>query len=165
MLATHNVGRRGTGVVRMGGHQEGYTRPPYPGDKKIYIDQEIIKGNGLMYTLCGPQPFQTTLNAEQHRRGGAHAARNIVNEAIAKARGASTEQMIDVIYDALQEQGRAVRGRHQPVPDDQFAEAAHLMLPAAHPGEMNLTVDERRAAVAPVARSSWTRRARPSPTA
>ncbi|WP_204277561.1 hypothetical protein, partial [Enterobacter hormaechei] len=24
VLATHNVGRRGTGVVRMGGHQEGY---------------------------------------------------------------------------------------------------------------------------------------------
>ena len=28
VLATHNVGRRGTGVVRMGGHQEGYARPP-----------------------------------------------------------------------------------------------------------------------------------------
>lgn len=28
-LATHNLGRRGTGVCRMGGHQEGYTRPPY----------------------------------------------------------------------------------------------------------------------------------------
>ena len=27
VLATHNVGRRGTGVVRMGGHQEGYARP------------------------------------------------------------------------------------------------------------------------------------------
>ena len=42
VLATHNVGRRGTGVVRMGGHQEGYTRPPYPGNSKIYIDQELI---------------------------------------------------------------------------------------------------------------------------
>ena len=31
VLATHNVGRRGTGVVRMGGHQEGYTRPAVPG--------------------------------------------------------------------------------------------------------------------------------------
>ncbi len=30
-LATHNVGRRGTGTVRLGGHQEGYARPPYPG--------------------------------------------------------------------------------------------------------------------------------------
>ncbi|MCB1717983.1 MAG: arsenate reductase (azurin) large subunit, partial [Candidatus Competibacteraceae bacterium] len=45
VLATHNVGRRGTGVVRMGGHQEGYTRPPYPGPRPApYIDQEIISG-------------------------------------------------------------------------------------------------------------------------
>jgi arsenite oxidase large subunit len=51
VLATQNVGRRGTGVCRLGGHQEGYTRPPYPGDSKIYIDQEVIQGRGLMYTL------------------------------------------------------------------------------------------------------------------
>jgi arsenite oxidase large subunit len=31
VLASHNVGRRGTGVCRLGGHQEGYARPPYPG--------------------------------------------------------------------------------------------------------------------------------------
>ena len=53
VLATHNVGRVGTGVVRMGGHQEGYTRPPYPGNKKIYLDQEIINGKGKMLTLWG----------------------------------------------------------------------------------------------------------------
>lgn len=53
MLATRNVGRRGTGVVRMGGHQEGYTRPPYPGDSKIYVDQEIIKGKAMIYTAWG----------------------------------------------------------------------------------------------------------------
>jgi hypothetical protein len=67
VLATRNVGRRGTGVVRMGGHQEGYTRPPYPGDTKIYIDQEVIKGKGLMYTCWGANPFQTTLNADELR--------------------------------------------------------------------------------------------------
>ena len=51
VLATHNVGRRGTGVVRMGGHQEGYARPPYPGPRPApYIDQEIINGNGMMLT-------------------------------------------------------------------------------------------------------------------
>ncbi len=52
----------------MGGHQEGYIRPPYPGDTKIYIDQEMINGNGLMYTCWGANPFQITLNVEQHRR-------------------------------------------------------------------------------------------------
>ena len=34
----------------MGGHQEGYTRPPYPGNSKIYVDQELIKGKGKMMT-------------------------------------------------------------------------------------------------------------------
>jgi len=51
----------------MGSHQEGYTRPPYPGKSKIYVDQEIINGKGMMYTAWDANPFQTTLNAEQHR--------------------------------------------------------------------------------------------------
>jgi len=49
VIATHNVGgRRGTGCVRMGGHQEGYTRPPHPTGEKLYNDQEIINGKGMM---------------------------------------------------------------------------------------------------------------------
>jgi arsenite oxidase large subunit len=136
-LATHNVGRRGTGVCRMGGHQEGYTRPPYPGDKKIYIDQEVIAGKGLMYTLWGTNPFQTTLNAEQHRLV-LHKRANIVNEAIARARGASTEQLVDVIYDACKNKGGMFIVGINLYPTT-IAEEAQLLLPAAHPGEMNLT--------------------------
>ena len=136
-LATHNVGRRGTGVCRMGGHQEGYTRPPYPGDKKIYIDQEVIKGRGLMYTLWGTNPFQTTLNAEQHRLA-LHKRTAIVNEAIAKARGASTEQLIDVIYNACKTKGGMFVVGINLYPT-MIAEEAHMLLPAAHPGEANLT--------------------------
>ncbi|MNR61920.1 Arsenite oxidase subunit AioA [compost metagenome] len=37
------------------------------GDSKIYGDQEIIKGKDMMHTACGANPFQTTLNAEEHR--------------------------------------------------------------------------------------------------
>lgn len=136
-LATHNVGRRGTGVCRMGGHQEGYTRPPYPGDKKIYIDQEVIKGRGLMYTLWGTNPFQTTLNAEQHRLA-LHKRTAIVNEAIAKARGANTEQLIDVIYNACKTKGGMFVVGINLYPT-MIAEEAHMLLPAAHPGEANLT--------------------------
>ena len=136
-LATHNVGRRGTGVCRMGGHQEGYTRPPYPGDKKIYIDQEVIKGRGLMYTLWGTNPFQTTLNAEQHRLA-LHKRTAIVNEALAKARGANTEQLIDVIYNACKTKGGMFVVGINLYPT-MIAEEAHMLLPAAHPGEANLT--------------------------
>jgi arsenite oxidase large subunit len=137
VLATQNVGRRGTGVVRMGGHQEGYTRPPYPGDKKIYIDQEVIQGRGLMYTIWGTNPFQSTLNAEQHREVLMKRA-NIVREAMSKAKGANVAQMVDVIYDACKNKGGMFVVGINLYPT-KLAEAAHMMLPAAHPGEMNLT--------------------------
>jgi arsenite oxidase large subunit len=136
VLATQNVGRRGTGVVRMGGHQEGYTRPPYPGDSKIYVDQEIIKGKGMMYTAWGANPFQTTLNAEEHRRVILKRAQ-IVKEAMASARGADTKQMIDIIYAACKKGGLFFTNIN--LYPTSMAEAAHLMLPAAHPGETNLT--------------------------
>ncbi len=137
VLATQNVGRRGTGVCRMGGHQEGYTRPPYPGDRKIYIDQEVIQGRGLMYTLWGTNPFQTTLNAEQHRLVLRKRA-SIVNEALAKARGASVEEQVEIAYDACKNKGGLFVVGINLYPTT-IAEEAHLMLPAAHPGEMNLT--------------------------
>lgn len=137
VLATQNVGRRGTGVCRLGGHQEGYTRPPYPGDSKIYIDQEVIQGRGLMYTLWGTNPFQTTVNAEEHRRSLSKRAA-IVSEAMARAKGASTEQLVDVIYNACKYQGGMFIAAVNLYPT-QLADDAHLLFPAAHPGEMNLT--------------------------
>jgi len=143
VIATHNVGRRGTGVVRMGGHQEGYTRPPYPGNSKIYIDQEIINGKGKMYTAWGANPFQTTLNAEQHRETIQRRSQ-MVKEALSKARGATTEEMINAIYDAVSRGGLFfVNINLYPTT---MADAAHLMLPAAHPGEINITAmnGERR---------------------
>lgn len=137
VLATVNVGRRGTGVCRMGGHQEGYTRPPYPGKTKIYIDQEIIKGKGLMYTLWGTNPFQTTLNAEEHRMALSRRAK-IVNEAMARARGASIPELVEVIYNACKYQGGIFIAAMNLYPTV-ISEEAHLLFPAAHPGEMNLT--------------------------
>lgn len=137
VLATHNVGRRGTGVVRMGGHQEGYTRPPYPGKTKIYIDQEVIKGKGRMFTMWGCDNFQTTLNAQQYREV-VYRRSNIVKDAMARARGASAEEMVDIIYDAVANKGGLYLVLIDLYPT-MVAEAAHMMLPAAHPGEMNLT--------------------------
>jgi len=121
----------------MGGHQEGYTRPPYPGDKKIYIDQEVIQGRGLMYTIWGTNPFQTTNNAEQHRAVLTRRA-NIVREAMVKARGADVAAMVDVIYDACKNKGGLFVVGINLYPT-KLAEAAQLLLPAAQPGEMNLT--------------------------
>lgn len=136
VLATHNVGRRGTGVVRMGGHQEGYTRPPYPGTTKIFLDEELMKGRGRMLTSWACNNFQTTCNAEAYR-AAIHRRSNIVKDAMARARGEGAKAMVDVIYEALGRGGLFVTSID--LYPTMFAEAAHLLLPAAQPGEMNLT--------------------------
>ena len=100
VLATHNVGRRGTGVVRMGGHQEGYTRPPYPGKTKIFIDEQLMQGKGKMLTAWGCNNFQTTCNAEAYR-ATIHRRANIVKAAMTKARGATPAQMVDIVSEVL----------------------------------------------------------------
>lgn len=61
----------------------------------------------------------------------------IVKEAMQKARGASTEEMVDIIYAATQRGGLFVASIN--LYPTKLAEAAHLLLPAAHPGETNLT--------------------------
>ncbi len=90
-----------------------------------------------MYTAWGANPFQTTLNAEQHRTVILRRA-NIVREAMANVRGGSTAEMVDAIYDAVKTKGGLFLANINLYPT-KLAEAAHVMLPAAHPGEMNLT--------------------------
>jgi arsenite oxidase large subunit len=136
-IATYNVGgRRGTGCVRMGGHQEGYTRPPHPTGEKIYVDQELIKGNERMMTWWACNNFQTSNNAKQMRDVVLKRSQ-IVSEAIAKSRGATPEQLVDVIYDSTTKGGLFVTSIN--LYPTMLSEAAHLMLPSVHPGEMNLT--------------------------
>lgn len=138
VLATHNVGgRRGTGCVRMGGHQEGYARPPYPGKRMLYVDREIIEGKGRTLTAWGCNPFQTTLNAEQFRATVLRRS-NIVKEAMNKARGATIDQLVDVVVDAVMNKGGLFVTLIDLYPT-MMMDAAHVALPAAHPGEMNLT--------------------------
>jgi arsenite oxidase large subunit len=138
VLTTENVGRRGTGVVRMGGHQEGYARPPYPGGRPaIYVDDEIIKGNGRMLTVWATNPFQSTLNAEAYREAVYRRA-NIVRETIAQARGATANELVDLIYDAVTNRGGLFLVSID-LYRTKLADDPHLLLPAAHPGEMNLT--------------------------
>ncbi len=136
VLATHNVGRRGTGVVRMGGHQEGYTRPPHPTGEKIYVDQELINNKGRMMTWWACNNFQTSNNAQALREAVLRRSQ-IVKDAMAKARGASAAEMVDIIYDATSKGGLFVTSIN--LYPTKLAEAAHMMLPSTHPGEMNLT--------------------------
>lgn len=136
VIATQNVGRRGTGCVRMGGHQEGYVRPPHPTGEKIYVDQEIIQGRGRMMTWWGSNNFQTSNNAQGLREATIRRSQ-IVKDAMTKARGATAAEMVEIIYEATSKGGLFVASIN--LYPTKLAEAAHLMLPAAHPGEMNLT--------------------------
>jgi len=90
-----------------------------------------------MLTLWGCNSFQTTCNAQQYREIILQRS-NIVKQAIAKACGATTTEMIDIIYDAVthQEGLYVVSIDLYPV---MISKAAHMLLPAVHPGEMNLT--------------------------
>ncbi len=139
VLATKNVSRRGTGVCRLGGHQEGYARPPYPGPSPApYIDQEIINGNGKMLTVWACNSVQTTVNAQRYQAKIIQRC-NIVRDALIESgAGLSTEKIIDVIYDAVSNKGGLFVTAIDLYPT-KFGKLGHMMLPAAHPGEMNLT--------------------------
>ena len=152
VAATHNVGsRRGTGFVRMGGHQEGYARPPYPSpksrypasdvpvpahDKLIEVDDFLIAGKGRMATYWACNTFQTTNNAQALREAVIRRSQ-IVREAMARAHGASAEHMADAVYEATRKGGLFVAAMN--IYPTMLAEAAHVLFPAALPGEMNLT--------------------------
>ena len=151
VLATHNVGRRGAGWVRMGGHQEGYTRSPYSEppsrypaadspiaahDKLIEVDDYIVSGHGRMLTYWACNNFQTGNNSQNVREAILQRS-NIVKRAIASMRGASADELVDAIYDATTQGGLFVASIN--IYPTSLAEAAHLLLPAAIPGEMDLT--------------------------
>ncbi|MCW7540989.1 arsenate reductase (azurin) large subunit [Aquabacterium sp. A7-Y] len=136
VLATHNVVRRGTGVVRMGGHQEGYARPPHPTGEKIHVDQELVAGRGRMMTWWACNNFQTTNNA-RHLRKVVLERSQIVKTRLSTMGSAPASELADAIYEATRRGGLFVTNIN--LYPTQLKDAAHLMLPAAQPGEMNLT--------------------------
>ncbi|RMD69324.1 MAG: arsenate reductase (azurin) large subunit, partial [Gammaproteobacteria bacterium] len=94
----------------------------------------LMDGQGKMLTVWGCNAFQTTCNAERYREAIYRRSR-LVKEAMAGTR--DPEAMAGRIHEALKKGGLFVT-----VIDlypTRFAQAAHLLFPAAHPGEMNLT--------------------------
>ena len=87
-------------------------------------------------TWWGCNNFQTSNNAQALREVSLRRSQ-IVKDAMSKARGASAKEMVDIIYDATSKGGLFVTSIN--LYPTKLSEAAHLMLPAAHPGEMNLT--------------------------
>ncbi len=136
-LATGNVGRPGGGCVRMGGHQEGYSRPDYPGPKPApYIDQLIIGRKGGVHHIWGCDHYKTTLNALKFKQ--AYKKRtDIVKDAMSATPYGDRDQMVKNILAAIRQGG--LFAVDVDIVPTKIGEACHVWLPAATSGEANLT--------------------------
>jgi arsenite oxidase large subunit len=137
-LATGNIGREGGGVCRLGGHQEGYVRPPdaHVGRPAPYIDQLIIAGHGKVHHIWANDHYKTTLNAAEFKRVY-NRRTNIVKEAMDACAGATRDELVKAIVAAVNAGG--IFSVNVDIIHSQIGQAAHVILPAVESGEMNLT--------------------------
>jgi arsenite oxidase large subunit len=134
-----NIGRAGTGCGRQGGHQEGYVRPAYPGSRPPpNVDKLLIEGHGKFYWVIGTNPYLTTPRAQQFRKSIHERTASLTRALTATAKGTPPAKRASQILSALSSPG----GLFMVVSDlylTETAKDAHLVLPAAGWGEMNLT--------------------------
>jgi len=137
-LATGNVGRPGGGCVRMGGHQEGYVRPSdaFIGKPAPYVDQLLIGGKGGVHHIWDCDHFKTTLNAMEFRRVYKKRT-DLVKYAMNDIPYADRDRMVDAIMGAIRQSG--LFSIDVDIVPTKIGQDAHLILPAATSGEMNLT--------------------------
>jgi arsenite oxidase large subunit len=137
-LATGNVGRPGGGCVRMGGHQEGYSRPSdaHVGKPAAYVDQLIINGKGGVHHIWGCDHYKTTLNAMEFKRVYKKRT-DIVKDAMNAVPYGDRDAMVKAVVDAIKKGG--LFAVNVDIVPTMIGEACHVVLPAATSGEMNLT--------------------------
>ncbi|MFG1420461.1 arsenate reductase (azurin) large subunit [Roseixanthobacter liquoris] len=137
-LATGNVGRPGGGCVRMGGHQEGYSRPSdaHVGRPAAYVDKLLIDGKGAVHHTWGCDHYKTTLNAMEFKRVYKKRT-DMVKDAMNAVPYGDRSAMVAAIMDAIHKGG--LFSVDVDIVPTKIGEAAHVMLPAATSGEMNLT--------------------------
>lgn len=137
-LLTGNLGKPGTGCGRLGGHQEGYSRPAYPGQRPpVNVDEVAIKGGASkVFWVAGCNPVGGTLNAQSFRVALAQRTA-LVNQALGSTNGGSLDEKVIAIMNALDKGGLFLIV--QDIYPIETAQYAHLVLPAAQWGEMNLT--------------------------
>ena len=137
-LATDNIGRPGGGCVRMGGHQEGYSRPSdaHVGRPAAYVDRLLIGGKGGVHHIWGCDHYKTTLNAFKFKQ--AYKKRtDIVKDAMLTAPYGDRDAMVKAIMAAIKKGG--LFAVDVDIVPTKIGEACHVWLPAATSGEANLT--------------------------
>jgi len=137
-LATGNVGRLGGGVVRLGGHQEGYVRPSdaHVGRPAAYVDQLLISGKGGVHHIWACDHYKTTLNASEFKRIY-NRRTQMVREAIDSVPAGDRKAQVEAIMAAIRQGG--LFAVDVDIVPTKIGEACHVILPAATSGEMNLT--------------------------
>ena len=153
----------GGGCVRMGGHQEGYSRPSdaHVGRPAAYVDQLLIEGKGGVHHIWGCDHYKTTLNALKFKQ--AYKKRtDLVKDAMSTVAAGDRTAMVNVIVDAIKKGG--LFAVDVDIVPTKIGQACHVLLPAATSGEANLDLDERRAAHAAHRALHGPARVRPWPT-
>ena len=137
-LATGNIGRPGGGCVRMGGHQEGYSRPSdaHVGKPAAYVDQLLINGKGAVHHIWGCDHYKTTLNAMEFKRVYKKRT-DVVKDAMNSVPYGDRNAMVKAIVAAIKNGG--LFAVDVDIVPTKIGEACHVVLPAATSGEMNLT--------------------------
>jgi arsenite oxidase large subunit len=136
-LATGNVGRPGGGCVRIGGHQEGYVRPDYPGGRPAaYVDQLLIAGKGGVHHVWACDHYKTTLDALEFKNVYKRRT-DLVKDAMSAVPYGDRVALIEAIMGAIRKGG--LFSVDVDIVPTKIGQAAHVVLPAATSGEMNLT--------------------------
>ncbi|MDG1936769.1 MAG: arsenate reductase (azurin) large subunit [Paracoccaceae bacterium] len=136
-LMTGNLGKPGTGCSRLGGHQEAYVRPKSnTGRPARNIDEALRRGDIKVFWVAGCNPVQTTLHAnaisETLRERG-----RIVSEALKNSLHMPVSEQVAAIIEALKQGGIFLIG--QDIYPTATTDLAHIVLPAATWGEINMT--------------------------
>lgn len=137
-LATGNVGRPGGGCVRLGGHQEGYSRPgdSHVGKPAAYVDQLLINGKGGVHHIWACDHYKTTLNASQFKQVYKKRT-DMVKDAMSTVPASDRRGLVNAIVTAIKQGG--LFAVNMDIVPTQIGQACHVWLPAATSGEMNLT--------------------------
>lgn len=137
-LATGNVGRPGGGCVRMGGHQEGYSRPAdaHVGRPAAYVDKLLMEGKGGVHHIWGCDHYKTTLNAFKFKQNYKKRT-DMVKDAMMSVPYGDRAAMVDAIVGAIKKGG--LFAVDVDIIPTKIGEACHAWLPAATSGEANLT--------------------------
>ena len=137
-LATGNIGRPGGGCVRMGGHQEGYSRPSdaHVGRPAAYVDKLLMEGKGGVHHIWGCDHYKTTLNAFKFKQNYKKRT-DMVKDAMMTVPYGDRDAMVRAIMEAIKKGG--LFAVDVDIVPTKIGEACHVWLPAATSGEANLT--------------------------